>query len=186
VNAGRIVIGGAALAALVAAAAPELKLYEAGLDLEKGESAVLYAGRRPGDVSRPAILAEARDRLESARDLLPDDPRPSYLLGSAALLANEPAEAILRYRDSLRIEERPETDVNLSRAHRLAGDPEAAAADALRAVWLSPWLLHDLPAEARKPLRRVIAGLEAELSSGSADAIPKLAPSDAAARQDHR
>jgi hypothetical protein len=164
----RLALAGAAVAAIAAAAAPEVS-------------------RRPK--SAPAeseVLAAARDFLEAARARLADDPRPDYLLGSAALLAGEPAEAILRFRDSLRIEERPETDLSLSRAHRLAGDPEDAATDALRAVWLSPPLVHDLPTEARRPVRGIIADLEKNLSAGDADAIPKLATSDAPPGEDHR
>ena len=84
------------------------------------------------------------------------------------------------------MEERPETDMNLSRAHAAAGDLDAAAEDALRAVWLSPALHRDLPGPAEEPTLRQIRQRTEDLESGSAEAIPRLAASDAAARQDDR
>ncbi len=127
-----------------------------------------------------------REALHSVADRLPYDVRPVYLLGTSALLLGEPGEAIEQLRRAIAMEERPETDLNLSRAHAAAGDADAAAQDALRAIWLSPSLHRDLPASAEKATIEQIAELSRELASGSAEAIPRLAPSDAAASQDHR
>jgi hypothetical protein len=176
-----------ALAALlVAGLASSWRQYEAGRELGTGERLTIAAASRTAAAERSAILLEAEDRLETARSALPGDPRPSYLLGSGAMLLGEPAEALLRYRASLAVEERPETDLNLSRAQRAAGDPAAAAADALRAVWLAPALIEELPAQMRGAVGQVLARLERQLEAGSAAAIPPLAPSDAAAAQHDR
>jgi tetratricopeptide (TPR) repeat protein len=168
-----------------AALAPELGRYKAKIELARSERALLATTRLDPERQRQ-VLPAVRDALGFVAGRLPFDVRPLYLLGTSALLLGEPGEAIEQLRRALSVEERPETDLNLSRAHSDAGDPEAAAQDALRAVWLSPALLRELPEPARAPVADQIAALEKDLASGSASAIPALAPSDAPAREDHR
>jgi len=148
-------IAGAALAALViVAVAPEWKRGAALRRLREGEALVLNAARERDAARRSSILRDAEEVLGEAEPALPGDPRPSYLLGSVSLLRNDAAGALEHYRRSLRIEERPETDLNLSRAYTALGQPAAAAQDAVRAVWLAPGLLRDLPPAAQDPVAK--------------------------------
>ncbi len=172
-------------AAAAAAIAPEIGRYTSRIQLDRCEKALLAATRLEPEPQR-RLLPVVREALASVDARLPFDVRPPYLLGTSALLLGEPGEAIEQLRRALAIEERPETDLNLSRAHADAGDPEAAAQDALRAVWLSPALVRELPEPARSPVAEQIEGLQKELETGSISAIPVLAPSDSPAGQHDR
>jgi tetratricopeptide (TPR) repeat protein len=162
----------AALAALVlaaaayAAVAPEWRKAAAKRRLREGESLVLAAARAGDPARRAVILRAAAEVLEGVEAGLPHDPRPTFLLGSCALLRGDAASALESYRRSLAIEERPETDLNLSRAHMALGHPLAAARDAVRAVWLAPEFLRQLPEEARQPVSQRIARITRLLSHG--------------------
>ena len=172
-------------AAAVAALVPRIRRYGARIDLNRCQRAILVSTSLAPEPRR-RLLAAVRDELESVSARLPEDVRPTYLLGTSALLLGEPGEAIEQLRRSLAVEERPETDLNLSRAHADAGDEEASAADALRAVWLSPTLSRELPEDARESVRRQIHSIDRELRSGTASAIPRLAESDAPVGQNDR
>jgi tetratricopeptide (TPR) repeat protein len=173
------------LAAAAWAIAPQFDRYRAKVELNRCERALLaVTGLDPG--RRRQVLPAVREALDSVAARLPFDVRPVYLLGTSALLLGEPGEAIEQLRRAISIEERPETDLNLSRAHAAAGDAEAAAQDALRAVWLSSSLHRQLPIAAQRPVDDQIVELDRELRSGSASAIPGLARSDTPAREDHR
>ena len=167
---------GAAVAALVlAAVAPEWKKGAALRRLREGEALVLVAAREPDPQRRASVLRDAEEVLGEAEPALPHDPRPPYLLGSVSLLRNDAAGALERYRRSLRIQERPETDLNLSRAYMAAGNAKAAARDAVRAVWLAPSLLRELPADAQAPVARRVGTLAWVLKRGKG-VPPKLWP----------
>lgn len=153
----------------------EIGRYGAGIELARCQEALLAASLRPAGPGASEELLQVREALNGVADRLPHDPRPSFLLGSDALLRREGAEAMLRFQDSFSREERPETDLNLSRAAMLAGDPQKAAGWALRAVWLSPALIEDLQQpDSRAAVAQVAAQLEKELAAGSASAIPGL------------
>lgn len=173
------------VAAAARALSPELARYRAKIELGRCENALLISTRLDPEQQR-RLLPAVRDALHSVAGRLPHDVRPVYLLGTSALLLGEPGEAIEQLRRALAIEERPETDLNLSRAHAVAGDADAAAQDALRAIWLSPSLHRNLPPSDESATLERIADLQRDLAAGSAEAIPPLAPSDAAAGQDHR
>jgi hypothetical protein len=143
-------------AAVLAAVAPEWRRGGALRRLREGEALVLAAAREPDPERRSSILRDADEVLGETERALPHDPRPSYLLGSVSLLRNDAAGALDHYRLSLRIQERPETDLNLSRAHAAAGHAPAASRDAVRAVWLAPDLLLELPPAARQPVLRSV------------------------------
>ncbi|MGH9441301.1 MAG: hypothetical protein ACRD16_03390 [Thermoanaerobaculia bacterium] len=173
----------AAAAAMVLA--PQFRFYRAKIQLSRCEQALLLTTRLDADQQR-RLLPAVREALRSVEERLPFDVRPSYLLGTSALLLGETGEAIEELRRSLALEERPETDLNLSRAHADAGDADDAAQDALRAIWLSPALHRELPKSEGPLVVRRILELRRELRSGSAAAIPRLAPSDAAAGEHDR
>ena len=172
-------------AAAIAAVAPEWRKSAALRRLREGEALVLAATRQTDAAARGAILRDAEEVLGEAEAALPCDPRPSYLLGSASLLAGDAAGALDHYRRSLAIEERPETDLNLSRAHVATGNAAAGAADAVRAVWLAPTLLRDLPEETRDPVRSHIWRLTWALQRGKGPP-PELWKDDAAIRDGAR
>ena len=180
----------AALTLLSAAAAaraivPEFRHYRAKIELARCQQALLLSTQLDSERQR-RLLPAVRDALSSVAARLPHDVRPVYLLGTSALLLGEPGEAIEQFRRANAIEERPETDLNLSRAHAAAGDAEAASRDALRAVWLSPALHRELRGSGEAETLARIRELQTRLKSGSGDAVPRLDPSDAAARQDDR
>jgi hypothetical protein len=152
----------------------ELRRYAAQIDLARCQNALWELAGGPVDDNRKRELLEVSELLGRVRERLAWDPRPSFLLGSDALLRGEGAEALLRFQDSFALEERPETDLNLSRAATLAGDPQRAAGWALRAAWLSPALIPELPAESRAAVSDLLGQLERELAAGSASAIPGL------------
>lgn len=161
-------------------------IYQAHLRLDMARKLIIAAAKAPqGHDVRPWLLS-ARDELEDLREALPLDVRVPFLLGSVSLLLHQPAEAMVRYREALAIEERPEIDLNLSRAHREAGDAADAAEDALRATWIAPEINSSLPEETRKALWTMTRQLEASLKAGDVTAIPRLADSDAATGQNNR
>jgi tetratricopeptide (TPR) repeat protein len=166
--------GATALAAvLVAAVAPAWRDAAGKRRLREGEDLLVSAARQTDPAARSTLLRDAEEVLDTAAEKLPFDPRPPYLLGSAALLRGDFASALDHYRHSLAIEERPETDLNLSRARTGAGEAETAAADALRAVWLAPSMLRDLPSAVRDPVRQELARRERLLRLGQ-PAVPPL------------
>jgi tetratricopeptide (TPR) repeat protein len=167
-------LGAAALAAVLAAAVvPAWRSAAGKRRLREGEDLLLMAARQTDLTARSALLRDAEEVLDTAAERLPFDPRPPYLLGSAALLRGDFTSALDHYRRSLAIEERPETDLNLSRAHTGTGEAEAAAADALRAVWLAPSMLRDLPSAVRGPVRQELKNRERLLRLGQ-PAVPPL------------
>jgi len=166
-------LAGAALAAIViAAVAPEWRRGAALRKLREGEALVLDAARERDPAHRSSILRDAEEVLGEAEPSLPFDPRPSYLLGSVSLLRGDAAGALEHYRRSLRIEERPETDLNLSRAYTALGQPAAAAQDAVRAVWLAPGLIRDLPPEAQGPVAKRVRGIAWRVKRGKGKPPP--------------
>ena len=160
--------------ALLLSLRTEVARYRAGIELSRAQNALLELAGHPDDPASRQQLLDLREDLTRVRDALPWDPRPSFLLGSGALLRREGAEALLRFQDSFALQERPETDLNLSRSAMLAGDPQKAAGWALRAAWLSPALIADLQPDSRAAVAQVVAQLEKELAAGSASAIPGL------------
>lgn len=176
----RLAVGVAFAAAAAAAVAPEWRISAGKRRLREGQDLLLAAAQRKDAARRDAMLRDAEEVLEGAAEKLPYDARPDFLLGSAAMLRGDIALALDRYRRSLVLEERPETDLNLSRAHMAAGDAEAAAVDAVRAVWLAPDLIRDLPEAAQKPvmthLRQLIGGFASGITK-----VPPIWPEPGAA-----
>lgn len=166
--------------------APEITRYRGQMRLHTGETLVLAATESASARQRTALLAAAEQALTEARSKVPDDPRPLFLLASVSSMRGDHASAVEFLQRSLAIEERPETDLNLALNWMAAGNSEAAAADALRAAWISPALAEKLPAASRGPVASTIHDLTRRLRSGDAAAAPELSPLDAAARENHR
>jgi tetratricopeptide (TPR) repeat protein len=172
-------------AALVGMLAGEITRYQGHRLLHSGETLVLAASESASPRQRNALLAAAERALTLAREKLADDPRPLFLLGSVSSMRGDHASAIEFLQQSISIEERPETDLNLALNWMAAGNAEAAAADALRAVWISPALTEKLPAGSRGPVLSAVRDTAHRLRLGDIAAAPELAPLDAAARENH-
>lgn len=165
----------AAGAALVAALWPEIPRYRGERELRKGTDAL----RRTMATSK--TVAEARPALDrvaalarSAASALPGDPRPRLLAGSARLVAGRGPEALDFYRDALATGERAEIDLNVGRAHAVAGDRPEAQTALLRALWVSPALAASLPEPISRRLLEEVSRLEDELRAGLLTAPPPM------------
>jgi tetratricopeptide (TPR) repeat protein len=165
----------AAGAVLLAALWPEVARYRGERELRKGTDELRRALATSPSVeeARPALERTTAFALAAARDL-PGDPRPRVLAGSARLVAGRGPEALDFYRDALATGERAEIDLNLGRAHAVAGQLPEAQATLLRALWISPALAASLPEQVSSRLRDEVARLEKELRSGLLTAPPPL------------
>jgi tetratricopeptide (TPR) repeat protein len=127
----------------------------------------------PADAAR-GLLASAAERALAAAARLPSDPRPRLVAGSVRLVENKPREALDFYRDALGTGERAEIDLNLGRAHALAGERPEAQAALVRALWVSPALATALPKPVSRRLLEEIAKRENELRAGLLREPPAL------------
>jgi cytochrome c-type biogenesis protein CcmH/NrfG len=140
---------------LAAALVPELRQYGADRRLRDATAvfrAVVMAPP-PGVDRARALDWVVANALDEAR-ALPGDSRPLILVGSARLVARRGEEALGLYRRALALGERAEIDLNLARAHALAGQADAAHVALVRTGWVSPALLRSLPKSARLSVRR--------------------------------
>ena len=162
-------------ALLLAALWPEFSRYRGERELRSGTDALrrALATSRTVEQARPALERTVASALIAARDL-PWDPRPRVLAGSARLVAGRGRDALDFYRDALATGERAEIDLNIGRAHAVAGQLPEAQATLLRALWISPALAASLPEQAASRLREEIARLEKELKEGRLTAPPPL------------
>ena len=162
---------------IVAAIVPELFRYAAERRLYQASAVVRSVFSAPRGMPNPGnLVAWAISLASNVAADLPRDWRALNLEASALLIAREPERALGRYREALKLGERPEIDVNMGRAHASLGRHDLAAAAFLRAVWISPGLLSRLPSASREALRPQLAALEAELVNGRLAAPP--APPD--------
>jgi len=165
----------AAAAALVVILWPEVARYRGERELRAGTDELRRTMRTSKTVAeaRPALDRVAAIAL-SAAARLPEDPRPRLLAGSARLVAGRGPEALDFYRDALATGERAEIDLNLGRAHAVAGDRPEAQSALLRALWVSPALATSLPEPLSRRLLEEAARLEDELRAGLLTAPPPL------------
>lgn len=124
--------------------------------------------------NRSAVYERAVALAASATESLPGDSRPVIVEGSLRLFARQPAEALAMYRQALDIGERPEVDLNLGRAYEMLGDHPAASAAILRAAWISPAIISELPDNLREPVQNAIAQEEELLRHRRLSAPPAL------------
>ena len=122
-----------------------------------------------------AFKFEVGQRRSVAADL-PGDWRPLNLAGAALLLGRQPEQALERYREALKLGERPEIDVNVGRAYASLGRDDHAMAAFLRAGWVSPAVLAWLPNATGEALRPALSALEQQLVEGRLSAPPALPP----------
>lgn len=156
---------------LVAAVVPEVSRYRGERLLYRASAAlrIVLAGGAP-DPS--AALSWVESSSAAAGRTLPADPRPFVVAGSARLVARDAPGALAWYSRALATGERAEIDLNIGRAAMMGRDRMAAQRALLRAGWLSPLLLDELPEIARAPLRGEIERLEALLAEGRLPSAP--------------
>ena len=95
------------------------------------------------------MFAEHLDWLARAGELDPSEIGVPIARGTQYLLLRRPADALSAYQEASRLEPRPEVDLNIGRAHWMAGNREQAVAAFRRAVRLNPRLAAEVPPEAR-------------------------------------
>lgn len=133
----------------------------------EGEARLREAAAADGPV-RESLLVSAEDWLEAALTLRPRQPAALLALCSTRRLAHDPEGALRACAASLRLEERAETDLNLGRLALEAGDDRTATALFVRAVWILPSLLADVPEEAgRAAIELEVREREAALTRGT-------------------
>ena len=160
-----------ARAAFVAALAfllrPELARYAAERRLRDATDRFRAVLAHPGKQEEVrAALDRIAELASAAAADLPGDPRPRVLAASARLVSGRTREALDLYRDALAAGERAEIDLNLGRAHALAGNAPEAQVALRRALWISPALSAALPNPIAKKLLDDVARLENELRAG--------------------
>lgn len=161
----------AVVAVLVAAVLPEVSRWLATRRLYRATSAlrIVLAGGAP-DPAAALTWAEA-EAAGAARDL-PGDPAPLAAAGAARLIAKDPAGALRWYGRAMALGERAEIDLNIGRALMMQRDLHGAQVAFLRAGWLDPKLLAELPEVARKPLEAELDRLSGLLATGQLTAAP--------------
>lgn len=108
-----------------------------------------------GQVQSTVLWAHLR-LIQEAEELAPADARLPLAAGGQYLLLHRPGEAVAQYRRSLRIEQRPETWLNLGRAQWAAGDRQAAVESWVTALRLQPRYRSEIPAEVWPDVRRAL------------------------------
>jgi tetratricopeptide (TPR) repeat protein len=170
----KILLRLAAGAALLAALWPEPIRYRAERELRRGTEQLRAALASRSVEEAQSALDRAAASAVSAAPLLPGDPRPRVLAGSARLVARRPKEALDFYHDALATGERAEIDLNIGRAHASAGERPEAQAALLRALWISPALAAAVPEPLSGRLLEDVKRLENELRAGLLIAPPPL------------
>jgi hypothetical protein len=165
----------AAVAALLALLWPEAGRYRGERQLRRGTDALreILAAGGSADTAK-AGLDRVVGLAEAAAASLPGDPRPRVLAGSGRLVAGRAREALDFYRDAHATGERAEIDLNLGRAHAVAGERPEAQAALLRALWISPALSTSIPEPLSRRLLEDVARLENELKAGLLTAAPPM------------
>jgi O-antigen ligase len=165
----------ALVAALGAAAWPELPRYAAERKLRAAQDAFRFVLTRPSDVSDPpAALRNIEAIALDTAKALPGDARALVLAGGTRLVAGEARRAIELYRAALATGERAEIDLNLGRACDALARREEAEAWFLRGLWISPPLLSTLLPDVSGPVAAKAVRLEEELRAGRLAAPPPL------------
>ncbi len=162
----------AAAAALATLLWPEVARYRGEREVRRGSDALRRA--LTGAAEAGPALDRAAAWAARATPHLPGDPRPRLLAGSARLVRGKGLEALDFYRDALATGERAEIDLNLGRAHALAGERPEAQAALLRALWISPALASALPGALSKRMMEDVAKRENDLKAGLLTEPPLL------------
>ncbi len=125
----------------------------------------------------PSTLFEvAASSADAAGKGMPGDSRPLILAGSLRLFARQPTEALAFYQKAFRLGERPEIDLNLGRTYEMLGDHPSASMAIVRAAWVSPAIIMQLPENLKAPVRAAIAQDEKMLRERRLAGPPSLPP----------
>jgi hypothetical protein len=162
-----------AVALVGLATIPGVRRWSAERALYRASAALEILIAAPGQVpDREAALRWVGVESDRLSRHLPGDVRPLLLGGSSRLLAHDPAGALEWYARALAQGERAETDLNIGRAQMMRRELLPAQVAFLRAGWLTPLLLEELPPAAREPLQTELARLSAALEAGRLVSAP--------------
>jgi O-antigen ligase len=162
-----IAAGVVACLLLARAAWPELPRHAGERALRRVSEGLRFVLQHPTEVKDPQrALTELGARARAATLVLPGDPRPWVLAGSAHLIKGEPGLALELYRTALANGERSETDLNMGRAREGLGQPGEAHRAFLRSAWVNPRLLAGMLPDVADPIRREVQDLEVKLRLG--------------------
>ena len=157
------------LACLILARAvwPELPRHAGERALRRVSEGLRFVLQHPTEVGDPQkVLVELAARARAAAIVLPGDPRPWVLAGSAYLVKGDPGLALELYRTALANGERSETDLNMGRAREGLAQPEQAHRAFLRSAWVNPRLIDAMLPDIADPIRREVQDLEVKLRLG--------------------
>jgi cytochrome c-type biogenesis protein CcmH/NrfG len=107
----------------------------------------------PADARRELLLVRLASDAETIARANAGDFRVWLMAGSLHLLAGDARRASATYERALHCEERGETMLDLGRAYARLDDRPRAFAAFVRAAWINPWLLLQMP-QAAQPLVR--------------------------------
>jgi tetratricopeptide (TPR) repeat protein len=168
-------LAGAVLLALLAW--PELSRYRAERRLGDATNAFRALLERASDPETGRNLLVVGEAALAVTPLLPGDPRPWILGGSAFLVTSQPQPALETYREAFQTGERAEIDLNLGRAYSMLGRRDNAERAFVRAGWVSPEMLSSMPDASREKVAAEIQKLTRDLYGGRMTEPPPL-PSD--------
>jgi O-antigen ligase len=164
-----VLVAAGILACLILARAvwPELPRHAGERALRRVSEGLRFVLQHPTEVGDPQkVLVELAARARAAAVVLPGDPRPWVLAGSAYLVKGDPGLALELYRTALANGERSETDLNMGRAREGLGQPEQAHRAFLRTAWVNPRLIAAMLPDVADPIRREVQDLEVKLRLG--------------------
>jgi tetratricopeptide (TPR) repeat protein len=160
---------------LLLALVPEVRRHAAERQLAGAQAAVRLArGAAASDPSRARALEWARSSATEAAAVLSGDSRAWMAAAAACLLEGRPEQALEPYRQAYATGERAEIDLNLGRAYAMLDRRPEAFAAFVRAAWISPDLVPDLPAAAQPLVEAELARLEGLLRSGQLAEPPAI------------
>ena len=138
------------------------------LEQADGESFLRDAAVAPEEATpeRAELLSAADAHLGRAVALRPRAATAILAWGSVQSLKGERARAYALYAQSVALEERAESDLNLGRAAAALGRLEEARTLFARSVWIQPRLLDALPPEEREGAAAAVKSAEESLGRG--------------------
>jgi len=158
---------------LALASAPEVRRAGAERRLWQAHAALdLLAKGEPGGPDPKPVLAWIGESAGACARDLPGDPRPPMLAASARMLDRDASGALADLRHAFAGGERADVDFQAGRAFVSLRDMRRGQTALLRAAWISPVLLADLPEAPRAVLEREVEVLADRLRNGQLSAPP--------------
>jgi hypothetical protein len=164
--------------ALIFAIVPEFSRYRGEHRLYRATALFRAILDDQAGSSRDEMFNAALTSATEAANSLNDDSRPLIVAGSLLLFAEQPASALVFYRRALALGERAEIDLNMGRAYEMAGDRVSASAAILRAAWVNPPIVSELPENVQAAVQAALAQNQELLRQDRLSAPPQLPSQD--------